>query len=112
ESSGSARTPEALTHYDGEVTVMNDVSAQQVKELREKTGAGFMDCKAALKESAGSIEKAIEVLRKKGLKDISKRAGKVAAEGTIGVYVHPGSQVVGIVELNCETDFVARGEQF
>jgi len=91
---------------------MSDISAGLVKELRARTGAGMMDCKAALKEANGAIDAAIEVLRKKGLKDLSKRAGKVAAEGTIGVYSHPGDQVVALVELNSETDFVARGEEF
>ena len=88
------------------------VTPELVKQLREKTGAGMMDCKSALTEAKGSIEAAIEVLRKKGLKDIEKRAGKVAAEGIVGVYVHPGDQVVALVELNCETDFVARGDEF
>jgi elongation factor Ts len=83
-----------------------------IKKLREMTGAGMMDCKTALNEAAGSMDQAIEILRKKGLKDIAKRAGKTAAEGTIGVYTHPGDQVVALVELNCETDFVARGEEF
>jgi len=83
-----------------------------IKELRDMTGAGMMDCKAALSEAEGSIDKAIEVLRKKGLKDIEKRSGKTAAEGSMGVYTHPGDQVVAIVELNCETDFVARGDEF
>jgi len=91
---------------------MADVSPQRVKELREKTGAGMMDCKAALNEAGGDMEKAIEVLRKKGLKDLGKRSGKVAAEGMIGVYSHPGDQVVAIVELNSETDFVARNDEF
>ena len=91
---------------------MGEVSADAVKELRTQTGAGMMDCKRALSEANGSFDLAIEILRKKGLKDIGKRAGKVAAEGTIGVYVHAGEQVVSIVELNCETDFVARGEEF
>lgn len=88
------------------------VTAELVKELRQKTGAGMMDCKSALTEANGSIDAAIEILRKKGLKDIGKRAGKVAAEGTLGVYVHPGDQVIAVVELNCETDFVARGDEF
>lgn len=88
------------------------ISASQVKQLRDQTGAGMMDCKKALAEAQGDFEKAIEVLRKKGLKDVSKRAGKVAAEGTIGTYSHSGDQIVAVVELNCETDFVARGEQF
>ncbi len=91
---------------------MAEITAELVKTLRARTGAGMMDCKAALSEAKGDMEQAIEVLRKKGLKDISKRAGKTAAEGTIGVYVHPGEQVVSLVELNCETDFVARGDDF
>jgi len=91
---------------------MSEISAELVRQLRERTGAGMMDCKVALKEAAGDMDKAIEVLRKKGLKDLSKRSGKVAAEGTLGVYIHPGDQIVGVVELNCETDFVARGEKF
>lgn len=91
---------------------MTDISAALVKQLREKTGAGMMDCKAALAEAKGSMDQAIEVLRKKGLKDLDKRAGKVAAEGTMGVYIHGGDQVVAVVELNCETDFVARGDVF
>jgi elongation factor Ts len=91
---------------------MGDVSADAVKQLRSQTGAGMMDCKVALSEAKGDFEVAIEILRKKGLKDLSKRTGKIAAEGTIGVYVHPGDQVVSIVELNSETDFVARGEEF
>jgi len=72
----------------------------------------MMDCKGALNEAEGSIDKAIEILRKKGLKDIEKRSGKTAAEGTLGVYIHPGDQVVSVVELNCETDFVGRGDEF
>jgi elongation factor Ts len=88
------------------------VSANQVKELRESTGAGMMDCKKALSEANGDMEKAVEILRKKGLKDVSKRAARVAAEGTIGMYLHAGGQTAAIVELNCETDFVARGDVF
>jgi elongation factor Ts len=91
---------------------MSQITSEMIKKLREMTGAGMMDCKAALNEAEGSMDKAIEVLRKKGLKDIAKRSGKTAAEGTMGVYVHPGDQVVSIVELNCETDFVARGDEF
>ncbi len=91
---------------------MSQVTSEMIKRLREMTGAGMMDCKTALNEAAGSMDQAIEILRKKGLKDIAKRAGKTAAEGTIGVYTHPGDQVVALVELNCETDFVARGEEF
>ena len=91
---------------------MNDVSAATVKALRDKTGAGMMDCKKAIKEAGGDMDKAVEVLRKMGLKDIGKRAGKIAAEGVIGTYVHPGDQVAVLLELNCETDFVARGAEF
>jgi elongation factor Ts len=91
---------------------MSEISAKLVQELRQKTGAGMMDCKVALKEANGDLEGAIENLRKKGLKDLGKRAGKVAAEGTIGHYIHHGGQIAAIIELNCETDFVARGEDF
>ena len=91
---------------------MSDISSELVKELRNRTGAGMMDCKAALKEANGSMDAAIEVLRKKGLKNIGKRAGKVASEGTIGTYVHSGDQVAVVVELNSETDFVARSDDF
>ncbi len=91
---------------------MSAITSDMIKKLREMTGAGMMDCKGALNEAEGSIDKAIEILRKKGLKDIEKRAGKTAAEGTLGVYIHPGDQVVSVVELNCETDFVGRGEEF
>lgn len=91
---------------------MAAVTSEMVKQLRDKTGAGMLDCRNALVESNGNMESAIEVLRKKGLKDIGKRAGKTAAEGTMGVYVHTGDQVVSVVELNCETDFVARNDAF
>ena len=91
---------------------MNDISAAAVKALRDKTGAGMMDCKKAMQEAGGDMEKAVEVLRKMGLKDISKRSGKIAAEGTLGVYLHAGDQVGVMLELNCETDFVARGADF
>jgi elongation factor Ts len=91
---------------------MSQVTSEMIKKLREMTGAGMMDCKSALNEAEGCMDKAIEILRKKGLKDIAKRAGKTAAEGTMGVYVHPGDQVISVVELNCETDFVARGDEF
>lgn len=90
----------------------SNISAALVKELRETTGAGMMDCKSALKETNGNLAEAVEVLRKKGLKDLGKRSGKVAAEGIIGTYIHAGNQVAVLVELNCETDFVARGDEF
>lgn len=91
---------------------MSGVSAEMVKQLRARTGAGMMDCKTALDETQGDMDRAIEVLRKRGLKDLSKRAGKTAAEGILAVYSHPGDQIVSVVELNCETDFVARNEEF
>lgn len=91
---------------------MAEISAQLVKDLREKTGAGMMDCKKALAESAGDMEKAIDFLRKKGLKDAGKRSGKVAAEGLVLSYVHPGDRIAVMLEMNCETDFVARGDDF
>ena len=91
---------------------MTQVSAQLVKELREKSGAGMMDCKKALVESSGDLEKAMELLRKQGLKKVDKRADKVAAEGAVLSYVHPGGRVGVLLELNCETDFVARGDDF
>jgi elongation factor Ts len=89
---------------------MAEISAEMVRKLRDKTGAGMMDCKKALAEVGGDEEKAIEFLRKKGLKDVSKRAERVAAEGLIFCYTHPGSRVGVMVELNCETDFVGRGD--
>lgn len=91
---------------------MADISAQQVKELREKTGAGMMDCKKALTETQGDMEKAIEYLRKKGLATAGKKAGRLAAEGLIDSYIHTGNQIGVLVEVNCETDFVARNEVF
>ncbi len=88
------------------------VSAAAVKQLRDKTGAGMMDCKAALEESGGDVDKAIDVLRKKGLAHAAKRAGRVAKDGIIGHYVHLGGKVAVLVEVNCETDFVARTPDF
>ena len=88
------------------------ITAQQVKQLREKTGAGMMDCKTALTEAAGDMEKAVELLRKKGLASAAKRAGRVAKDGIIGHYIHMGGKVGVLVEVNCETDFVARTEDF
>ena len=91
---------------------MSNISAKLVKELRDKTGAGMMDCKKALSESDANIDKAIEWLRKKGIASAEKKSGRVAAEGSIGSYIHTGSRVGVLLELNCETDFVARGEIF
>jgi len=88
------------------------INAAMVKELREKTGAGFMDCKAALQETGGNAEKAVEYLRKKGLSAAAKRAGKQASEGVVGSYIHMGGKIGVLVEVNCETDFVARTDDF
>jgi elongation factor Ts len=88
------------------------VTPQMVKELRERTGAGMMDCKNALLESKGDMEAAIDVLRKKGLASAAKKAGRVAAEGAVGSYVHGGGKIGVLVEVNCETDFVARTDEF
>ena len=83
-----------------------------VKELREKTGAGFMDCKTALVESDGDAEKAVAFLRKKGLSAAGKRAGKQASEGVVGSYIHMGGKIGVLIEVNCETDFVAKTDDF
>jgi elongation factor Ts len=88
------------------------VNATVVKELREKTGAGIMDCKKALTETAGNLEEAVDYLRKKGLAAAAKRADRIAADGAVGAYVHPGGKIGVLVELNCETDFVARTTEF
>lgn len=89
-----------------------EISAKLVKELRERTGAGMMDCKKALTETGGDMEKAILYLREKGLAAAAKRAGRVAKEGLVSAYIHPGSRVGVLVEVNCETDFVAKTEDF
>ena len=91
---------------------MSEVSAQQVKDLREKTGAGFMDCKVALRESAGDSEGAVRYLRERGLAAAAKKAGRATAEGVIGSYIHAGGKIGVLVEVNCETDFVARTDDF
>jgi elongation factor Ts len=91
---------------------MAEISAKLVKELRDKTGAGMMDCKKALTETKGDAEKAIEWLRQKGIASAEKKAGRTAAEGAVGSYIHTGARVGVLVEVNCETDFVARGEIF
>ncbi|MCK4606225.1 MAG: translation elongation factor Ts [candidate division Zixibacteria bacterium] len=88
------------------------ISAKMVKELRDKTGAGMMDCKKALTEAGGDYEKAVKVLREKGIAKAAKREGRVTAEGVIASYVHPGDKLGVMVEINCETDFVARTEKF
>lgn len=88
------------------------ITAQAVKELRERTGAGMMDCKKALTETNGDMEKAVEVLREKGLAAAAKKAGRVAAEGIVKTYISDDKKSAGIVEVNCETDFVAANEEF
>jgi elongation factor Ts len=91
---------------------MSAITAEMVKQLRDKTGAGMMDCKAALAESGGDMDKAIEILRKKGLASAAKRAGRATNNGLIGHYIHMGGKVGVLVEVNCETDFVARTPDF
>jgi elongation factor Ts len=91
---------------------MVDITAAMVKELREKTGAGMMDCKEALKECDADIEKATDFLRKKGLATAAKRAGRAMSEGVVESYIHMGGKLGVLVEINCETDFVAKNEDF
>jgi elongation factor Ts len=88
------------------------ITAQEVKELRERTGAGMMECKAALTDAGGDMEKAIDLLRAKGAAKVAKRSGREASEGAVGSYVHMGGKIGVLVEVNCETDFVARNEEF
>jgi elongation factor Ts len=96
----------------GEVTSTLKITAAMVKELREETGAGVLDCKNALQETDGDFDRAVEYLRQEGLAAAAKRADRVANEGTIGHYVHAGSRVAALVEVNCETDFVAKTDDF
>jgi len=91
---------------------MAEIAAQVVKELREKTGLGMMDCKKALQETDGDMDKAIEYLRKQGMAAVEKRVGRQASEGIVTSYIHPGSRLGVLVEVNCETDFVARTDDF
>ena len=88
------------------------VSPKDVKELRDRTGAGMMDCKKALEETGGNLDKAVEYLRKTGAAKAEKRAGRTASEGIIGHYLHHNGKIAVLVELNCETDFVARNQEF
>jgi len=89
-----------------------EISSQLIKELRQRTGAGVMDCKAALNESRGEMEGAIEYLRRKGLATAAKKAGRIATDGLVSSYIHAGGKIGVLVEVNCETDFVARTEDF
>ena len=91
---------------------MAEITAALVKELRERTGAGMMDCKKALTETSGDIDKAIDFLREKGLAAAAKKAGRVAAEGLVEAYIHAGGRIGVLVEINCETDFVAKTDAF
>jgi elongation factor Ts len=91
---------------------MANVTAQQVKALRDRTGAGMNDCRMALIEAEGHEEKAVEIIQKKGLAKAAKKAGAIAAEGLVHAYIHAGSRIGVLVEVNCQTDFVARGEEF
>lgn len=91
---------------------MAEITGAAVKSLREKTGAGMMECKKALTEADGNEEQAVEILRKRGIATAGKKAGRVAAEGAVGSYIHMGGKVGVLVEVNCETDFVARTDEF
>jgi len=91
---------------------MAEITMGAIKELREKTGAGMMDCKSALTEANGDETQAIEILRKRGMATAGKKSGRVAAEGAVGSYIHMGGKVGVLVEINCESDFVSRGEEF
>jgi elongation factor Ts len=91
---------------------MAEITAALVKQLRERTGAGMMECKKALEEATGDVEKAIDVLRKRGMASATKKAGRATRQGVIGSYIHPGSQLGVLVEVNCESDFVARTDDF
>jgi elongation factor Ts len=88
------------------------VTPQQVKELRERTGAGMMDCKKALQDASGDLDRAVTILRERGISSAAKRAGRAAKQGSIVSYIHPGAKLGVLLELNCETDFVARTDDF
>ena len=91
---------------------MAEITASMIKDLREKTGAGMVDCKTALVEADGNVDAAVEILRKKGMATASKKSGRIAAEGAVGSYIHMGGKVGVLVEINCESDFVSRGDEF
>src|SRR5690606_38060842 len=109
-SGGELFTESALADPITEVSM--SISAQQVKELRDKTGAGMMECKKALTESGGDFEQAVKILRERGLAAAAKKAGRATSEGLVGHYIHAGGKIGVLVEVNCETDFVARTEEF
>lgn len=89
-----------------------DISAEQVKQLREMTGAGYMECKRALQDAAGDVDRAVELLRERGQAAVAKRAGRTASEGMVEAYIHGGGRIGAMVEVNCETDFVANTDEF
>jgi elongation factor Ts len=91
---------------------MADISAELVKKLRDQTGAGFMECKAALVEAKGDLDAAVTILRKRGLASAAKKAGRTTSQGAVGSYIHMGGKIGVLVEVNCESDFVARTDQF
>jgi elongation factor Ts len=109
---GGGPTGPPSDFLEGEEKAVAEVTAKMVQELREKTSAGMMDCKKALAETSGDFAKAEELLRKKGLARAQNKAGRVAAEGAVGSYIHLGGKIGVLVEINCETDFVARTEGF
>jgi elongation factor Ts len=109
-SAARERQPEDPKRQETIATM--EITARMVKELRELTGAGMMDCKSALVETQGDVEKAIESLRKKGLAAAKKKAGRSTSEGVVGSYIHAGGKIGVLVEVNCETDFVARTDEF
>jgi elongation factor Ts len=94
------------------MTTMTDISAEAVKQLRERTGAGFMDCKRALQETGGDVEQAVALLRERGIAAAAKKSEREVREGLVSSYIHTGGRVGVLIEVNCETDFVARTEQF
>src|SRR5262245_62202848 len=104
--------PAASPGTEEHMTTMTDISAEAVKRLREQTGAGFMDCKRALQETDGDVDKAVSLLRERGLAAAARKAGREAREGLISSYIHTGGRVGVLIEVNCETDFVARTDQF
>jgi elongation factor Ts len=110
-SAGRARSAPARLAYSGERASMA-ITAEQVKALRQKTGAGMMECKAALTETGGNLDEAVTVLRKRGLAQAARRAGRSTSQGLVSSYIHMGGKIGVLVEVNCESDFVARTEGF
>ena len=92
--------------------MMGEISASMVKSLRDRTGAGMMACRDALRETGGDEDKAIEIIQKKGLSKVAKKAGAIAGDGLVHAYIHGGGRVGVLIEVNCQTDFVSRGEDF